>query len=138
MVNTLALSVTMSATAWAGVRDWYLSRLTYLLRRSRQVNTHPDHAAVFFTCRGDNDWGTQCCWFCDWKGVFTWNGLAFSDNEMWKSSPSIVLICPLKNDGNSSIMSTDMGVIVKLLTVVAWDIVSGVTCHLDWSGVTFR
>ena len=72
------------------------------------------------------------------KGVFTWNGLAFSDNEMWKSSPSIVLICPLKNDGNSSIMSTDMGVIVKLLTVVAWDIVSGVTCHLDWSGVTFR
>ena len=41
-----ALSAAMSATAWAGVSDWYLSLLTYRLRRDR--STHIRMALEFF------------------------------------------------------------------------------------------
>lgn len=37
-VKIFALSSAMSATAWAGVDDWYLSRLTYLLSRDRSTH----------------------------------------------------------------------------------------------------
>ena len=38
-------------------------------------------------------------------GVLTQNGLASSVSVMWNSSPSMVLICPSKTDGNSRLTS---------------------------------
>ena len=38
LVKILALSAAMSAAAWEGVADWYLSRFTYLFRWERSTH----------------------------------------------------------------------------------------------------
>ena len=44
------------------------------------------------------------------RGVLTQNGFASSVNEIWNSSPSMVLICSSKTVGNSSIISSAVGI----------------------------
>ncbi len=38
-MKILAFSAAMSATAWAGLADWYLSRLTNLLKWDRSTHS---------------------------------------------------------------------------------------------------
>ena len=46
-VKIFALSAAMSATASAGVGDWYLSRLTYLFKRDRSTHIRMPSVSFF-------------------------------------------------------------------------------------------
>ena len=129
-MKTFVLSAAMSATAWAGVGDSYLSHLTYLFKRER--STHIRMPSVSFlgvtTIGAHHSVGsvTGSMMPCVWstissalslsryangtdRGVLMQKGLASSVSDMWNSSPSIVFICPLKTSGNSFIMSSEVG-----------------------------
>ena len=106
--------------------DWYLSRFTNLFRRER--STHILIFSVPFlgvtTIGAHHSVGsvmgaiTPCS--CNRsnsafslsrkangivRGVWTQNGWASFVSAMWNFSPSIVLICPSKTDGNSRLTS---------------------------------
>ena len=47
LAKTFALSAAMSATARAGVYDWYLSRLTYLFNQDRSMHIWMSSVSFF-------------------------------------------------------------------------------------------
>ena len=126
LVKILAFSAEMFATAWAGVADWYLSRLTNLLGWEGSthilifsvpflgVTTMGAHHSVGSVTGVMIPWSyrrpnsalslsrkakeTACC-------VLTLNGWASSISVMWNFSPSMVPICASNTVGNSCLMS---------------------------------
>ena len=136
-VKILAFSSAMSATASAGVADWYLSCFTNLFRRERSthirilsvpflgVTTMGAHHSVGTvtgamtpcSCSRSNSAFSLSRYANDIaRGAWMQNGWASSVRAMWNFSPSIVLMCPLKTDGNSLLMS---GVDAGLLALVS-------------------
>ena len=61
LVKIIGFSAAMSATAWAGIEDWYLSRLTYLFNQDRSTHIRISLVSFFWSndeplC-GLGDWG---------------------------------------------------------------------------------
>ena len=125
-VNILALSAAMSATASAGVADWYLSRFTYLFKRERLTHililSVPFLGAITMGAHQSVGSVTGAMTPCSCnrssstfslsrkangivRGVRTQNGWASSVSAMWNFSPSIIFMCPSKTDGNSHLIS---------------------------------
>ena len=123
MVKTFASLAAMSATAWAGVGNWYRSRITKRLRCDK--STHMRILSEFFL--GVTTIGahhvvasvTGVITFCDGKqmvrGVCTQKGLAFAAKQIQNSSPCITLIRPSNTVGYLLITVLSFEVLVVVL-----------------------